>query len=141
MDPEKRVIYQKIMREAWERTSFERNQRNKERSARGLPLLPEDTFEVDFRLNCRRLFDEIEDKKNQLLKMDENAVKRRNQDLELLGLKEHYKVLTEEEWDRTRDTRIKKWKFFQQKGNKVGSRGSDGSIRLPKKRFDEVKRF
>ena len=141
MDLEKRVIYQRIMREAWERTVFERDQRDRERATRTLPPLPADTFEVDFRLNCRRLFDEIEDKKNQLLKMDQNLVKRRNQDLELMSLKEHYKVLTEEEWDRTRDTRIKKWKFFQQKGNKIGSRESDGSIRLPKKRFDEVKRF
>jgi DnaJ family protein C protein 8 len=129
------------MKEAHDRTMFERELENKSRAQKGLSRLPEDTFETDFNLNCRRVFDEIEDKKNHLLKMDQNTVKRRNQELELLSLKEHYKVLTEEEWERTRDNRIKKWKFFQQKGNKIGTKGSDGSIRLPKKRFDQEKRF
>jgi len=129
------------MKEAYDRTIFEREMENKSRAQKGLSKLPDDTFDTDFKINSRRVFDEIEDKKNQLLKMDHNSVKRRNQQLELLSLKEHYKVLTEEEWERTRENRIKKWKFFQQKGNKIGTKGSDGSIRLPKKRFDEERRF
>jgi len=141
MDAEKRQIYQRIMKEAYDRTVFEREMENKSRAKKGLINLPEDTFESDFKLNCRRVFDEIEDKKNHLLKMDQNSVKRRNQELELLSLKEHYKVLTEEEWEKTRENRIKKWKFFQQKGNKIGTKASDGSIRLPKKRFDQERRF
>ena len=43
---EKRKIYQRIMREAFERCIFERKMENKKRAKKGLPELPEHTFET-----------------------------------------------------------------------------------------------
>ena len=141
MDPDKRRIYQRIMKEAWNKTVFERSQKNKERKAKGLPLLPEDTFYHDYKINCRRLFQEIDDKKAHLFKMDEMSRLKKNQELEIMALKEHYKILTEEEWDKTRSDRVNKWQNFKKKANKIGSKTSDGSIRPVNKEFDKVKRF
>ena len=42
---EKRKIYQRIMREAFEKTMFERKLENSKRKKKGLEDLPEDTFE------------------------------------------------------------------------------------------------
>lgn len=78
---------------------FEREVENKRRKIAGLPLLPEETIDRDLDLNVRKVFDEIEEKKNYLIKMDQNLLKKRNQELELLGYKEHYKILTEEVWE------------------------------------------
>ena len=47
MDPEKRRIYQRIMREAKERVEYEREKENKKRAAAGKELLPMDTFNID----------------------------------------------------------------------------------------------
>lgn len=46
MSVEKRKIYQRIMREAFERTIFERKMENKKRKKRGLTELPEHSFET-----------------------------------------------------------------------------------------------
>lgn len=45
MSVEKRKIYQRIMREAFEKTMFERKLENAKRKKKGLETLPEDTFE------------------------------------------------------------------------------------------------
>ena len=141
MIPEKRKIYQRILKEAWDRTEFERDIKNKKRIQDGLERLPEGTFMSDFAVNSKRIFEDIEDKKNHLLKMEKNVNERRNHEIELYGLKEQYKLVTEEEWEKTREQRIKKWKDFKDRGNKVGTRGSDGSVRLPKKNFESEKRY
>ena len=140
-DPNSQKIYKRILKEAYDKTIYEREQSNKKKRSKNLPCLPEDTFDFDLKINCRRLFNEIEEKKNQLLKMDEDLRKSRNQKLEILALKEHYKLLTEEEWDKNRVKRIKKWKNFKSRNNKIGSRNSDHSIRSFKKKFDSYKRF
>lgn len=44
-------------------------------------------------------------------------------------MREHYKLLTDDEWEKTREKRIKKWKDFKNKDNKIGSKNSDLSIR------------
>lgn len=114
---------------------------NQKRIKSGLTILPEETFMNDFAINSRRVFDDIEDKKNHLLKMDQNMVDKRNEEIQAYGLKEQYKLLTEEEWEKSREHRIKKWSDFKKKGNKIGTRNSDGSVRLPKKDFEQERRF
>ena len=47
MDPDKRRLYQRIMREARERVELERERENKKRRKEGKELLPEDTFNID----------------------------------------------------------------------------------------------
>ena len=139
--PEKRRIYQRIMKEAWNKTIHERKNINKERKKKGLERLPDDTFDADYQSNCRRLFDEIDEKKNQLIRMEEMTRLQRNEKLEMMAMKEQYRRMTEEEWDRTREKRIKKWKTFQKKSDKIGNKGYDGRIKLIQKPKDKVNRF
>ena len=47
MDPEKRRIYQRVMREAKERVDYERKKENARRLAIGLDNLPEETFNFE----------------------------------------------------------------------------------------------
>ncbi len=128
-NPDSQKIYKRILKEAFDKTVFEREQNNKIKKEKNLPLLPNDTFDVDLQINCRRLFSEIEEKKKQLFKYDEDQRLKRNEKLQELALKEHYKILTEEEWDKTRQKRIAKWKVFKNRNNKIGSKNSDFSMR------------
>ena len=141
LDSSKRQIFERILEEAYQRTVYERKLENEKRKNKELDKLPEETFQTDFQLNSRRVFEEIEDKKNQLKKMDHHTTSKRIQDLELMGLKEQYRVLTDEEWDKTREQRIKKWKSFKQKDNRIGSRNTDGSIRNQKSNFTKDQYF
>lgn len=63
MDPEKRKIYMRIMKEAKERTEFERDKDNKKRVKNGLAELPGDSFDGMYRENLKKIFDEIEERK------------------------------------------------------------------------------
>jgi DnaJ family protein C protein 8 len=74
LDPEKRKVFQKIMREAWERTEYDRQKENKRREKVGQCLIPEDTFDAEYRANTRRIFDEIEDKKAHYLRLAPNFI-------------------------------------------------------------------
>ncbi len=47
MDPDKKRLYQRIMREARERVEIERTRENKKRKKEGKAPLPEDTFNID----------------------------------------------------------------------------------------------
>lgn len=138
---DKKKLYQRILTDAWNRTLFERGIANEKRVKAGLEILPEETFMTDFAINSRRVFEDIEDKRNHLLKMDLNLIEKRNEEIQTYGLKEQYRLLTEEEWEKGREHRIKKWKDFKNKGNKIGTRTSDMSVRLPKKNFEQEKRF
>jgi DnaJ family protein C protein 8 len=58
------------MREAWDRTEFERKKENKKREKSGinkynlgLSALPHNTFEEQYQELCKKLFQEIEEKK------------------------------------------------------------------------------
>lgn len=137
LDPEKRKIYQRIMREAWERTEWERTANNKRREKLGMCKLPDDTFQSEYSTNCRRLFDEIEDKKAHYIRLEEGAKRRRLEETQLQILKEQFRVLTEEEWEKSRDDRINKWRHFSSSKNRVGSKGSNGAIRAPTMKAEE----
>jgi len=63
MDHEKRRIYQRVMREAKERVEYERKKENQRRLALGKDPLPDETFNVEVQDMCKKLFEEIEDRK------------------------------------------------------------------------------
>ena len=44
---------------------------------------------------------------------------------------EQFKILTEEEWERSREKRVANWRDFSKQKFIVGTRRSDGSIRPP----------
>ena len=69
-DPEKRRIYQRIMREAKERVEIEREKENKKRLAEGKEPLPNDTFNIDVQTMCQKLFDQIEENKKYFEKVE-----------------------------------------------------------------------
>jgi DnaJ family protein C protein 8 len=47
LDPEKRRIYQRVMREAKERVEYERKKENARRLSVGLDRLPDETFNIE----------------------------------------------------------------------------------------------
>ena len=63
MDSEKRRIYQRVMREAKERVEYERKKENLKRQQIGRDPLPEETFNIEVQDMCKKLFEEIEDRK------------------------------------------------------------------------------
>ena len=136
-DGEKKKIYQKIMREAWERTEYERQRENKRREKASMAGLPGDTFMQEYKANCRRIFDEIEDKKSHYLRLEEGAKRRRQEETQLLILKEQFRILTEEEWEKSRDDRINKWRNFSSRKGRVGSKGTNGAIRTSILKMEE----
>ncbi len=99
MDPEKRKIYMRIMREAKERTVYERQKENKKRVKNGLPELPEDTFEGHYRDNLKKIFDEIEERKIHHAKLQASQQIAKNEEIEKKKMIEQYRIYTEEEWE------------------------------------------
>lgn len=72
MDQEKRKVYLRIMREAKERTEYERTKENKRRLKLDLPQLPDDTFDSDYKVTLKKIFDEIEEKKLHMARLEES---------------------------------------------------------------------
>lgn len=70
MDPEKRRIYQRVMREAKERVEYERKKENAKRKDMGRDPLPEETFNIEVQNMCKKLFEEIEDRKQHFERLD-----------------------------------------------------------------------
>ena len=64
MDPDKRRMYQRVMREARERVECVRTKENQRRRANGMEALPEETLNLEVQNMCKQLFEEIEERKN-----------------------------------------------------------------------------
>jgi DnaJ family protein C protein 8 len=76
MDSEKRRMYQRVMREARDRVEAARRKENIRRAAKGLEELTKDTINIEVSEMCSSLFKEIEERRDQLIRMD-NAYKRK----------------------------------------------------------------
>ena len=59
------------MREARERTEYERKKENKRRKKKCLGPLPESSFEPEYQEMCKKLLDEIEERRLHYLRMEE----------------------------------------------------------------------
>ena len=70
MDPEKRRMYQRVMREAKERVECTRKKENERRKGLGLEKLPDETFNLEVQNMCKQLFEEIEERKNYFERLD-----------------------------------------------------------------------
>ena len=82
MDPEKRRIYQRVMREAKERVEHERKKENSRRLAAGKDALPEETFNSDVQDMCKKLFEEIEERKQHFERLDSAYKRKKRVELE-----------------------------------------------------------
>lgn len=136
-DPQKKRMFQKIMSDAKERTDYEREQENKKRKKQGMPPLPLDTYNDQYALNCKKIFDEIEDAREHQAQQDRGAQLRRQEKVDLLVAKKEYEIFTQEQWEKSQPERIDKWKKFQQKAGRIGARGTTGEIRHPSMRPEE----
>ena len=76
MDNDKRRMYQRVMREARERVEHTRNKENARRVAAGLQKLPNETLPQEVTEMCNKLFEEIEERKQFLERLD-SAYKRK----------------------------------------------------------------
>jgi DnaJ family protein C protein 8 len=53
------------------------------------------------------------------------------EELETKRMVEQYRILTEDEWERSREKRVSNWRNFSQRKFVIGTRRSDGGIRPP----------
>lgn len=110
------------MREAREKTEYERSRENKRRKQQGLPPLPgkiiplylDDTFETDYKKVCRDIFMAIDEKREHVLRLESSQKKQKIEEYERRKMLEQYKILTDQEWEETRDQRVNKWRTFNQ---------------------------
>lgn len=65
------------MREAKERTEFEREKENKRRVKNGQLPLPESTFQEQFQETCLKIFKDLEDKKEHIVKLQQSTYNRK----------------------------------------------------------------
>lgn len=65
-----------MMREAKERVEYERKKENKRRTDAGLDSLPDETFNIEVQDMCKKLFEEIEERKQHFERLD-HAYKRK----------------------------------------------------------------
>lgn len=135
MNPEKRRIYQRIMREAKERVEMEREKENIKRRKEGKALLPEDTFNIDVQTMCQKLFDQIEDSKKFYDKVEIIKRKRMHKDLETRKLAKEVEKEVEREWEDNRDKRAKDWRKFQQV-SKGGRKRGKYEFKAPKTKME-----
>jgi len=136
-DPGKKKMFQRIMAEAKELTDHEREVENKKRKKLGQSALPEDTYNTQYNANCRRIFEEIEEKKRHLERLELGAQRRRQEEIEKITIKEQYRLKTQEEWENSQDDRIRKWQHFSKNKGRIGSKGSNCAIRGPSMRPEE----
>jgi DnaJ family protein C protein 8 len=60
--------------------------------------LPPDTFQTQYQETCKKIFQEIEDKKNQVIRLQQSNYTRKMDELETKRMVEQYRILTEDEW-------------------------------------------
>lgn len=77
------------------------------------------------------IFKDLEKKKDHIIKLQQSTYNRKQEELETKKMVEQFKILTEEEWERSRDKRVANWRDFSKKKFVVGSKKSDGAIRPP----------
>jgi DnaJ family protein C protein 8 len=136
LDGEKRKIYQRVMREARERVEFERIKENKRRKKQGLPDLPPETFENEYKDMCERLFIEIEERKEHYTKLEESQKQRMRDELEEKKMKEQIRHMTDEEWEKTRDERVQNWRDFSSKKSVIGTK-THKTIKAPQVKVED----
>ena len=64
IDPDKRRMYQRVMREARDRVEVARRKENIRRLAKGMEELPHDTVNLEVSEMCNSLFQEINERRD-----------------------------------------------------------------------------
>ena len=135
-EPDRRKTFQRIYREAKEKVLYEREKENKKRKQKGLPPLPQDTFESEVNLMMRKIKDEIEERKQYAERQEFASKKREREDEEFRKMQTEYENQQKKEWESYRDKRVKNWNKFQQRITSGGKKGKY-EIRPPQHKLVE----
>lgn len=124
LDPEKKKVYQRVMREARERVDLERRHENRRRELKGLSRLPDDTFDAEVQVMCNRIFREMEERKFHMDRSEwmNNSAKRAREEDARKREEEEKQREQEKEWERSRDKRVNCWRNFQAKKEKPNAK-------------------
>ena len=101
-DPDKKKVYLRIMKEAKDMTEFEREKDNKKRTKNGQMTLADSTFQEQYQENCLKIFRELEGKTEHMRRKQQSEHNRKVDEMEAKKLVEQFRILTEEEWERSR---------------------------------------
>ena len=102
MDVDKRRMYQRVMREARDRVEVARRKENIRRAAKGLEELTKDTLNIEITEMCQSLFTEIQEKRDQLVRMDNAYKRKRGQELQKEATKEEVEKEDLKAWEEGR---------------------------------------
>jgi DnaJ family protein C protein 8 len=131
MDTDKRGVIMRMINEAKDRVTYERFKENKRRVKLGLSELPEETFEAEWKETLTRLFFEVEERRAHYTRLSEAQRQRKEEQLHEEWMKEQIRVLTDEQWENSRDERVKKWREYSSKKHILGTKSSSHEIRPP----------
>lgn len=138
LDPEKRRIYQRVMREAKERVEYERKKENKRRTDLGQEILPTDSINSEVQDMCKKLFEEIEERKQHFDRLDQAYKRKKHHETEKSKAQED--VLKEDlkAWEENRDKRVESWRTFNtHKEKKEKKKKTKYGIRAPANKAEE----
>lgn len=72
--------------------------------------MPDSTFQEQYQETCLKIFKDLEDKKEHIVKLQQSTYNRKMEEMETKKIIEQFRVLTEEEWERTREKRVSNWR-------------------------------
>ena len=122
MDPEKRRMYQRVMREAKERVECTRTKENQRRRTMGLEVLPEETFNLEVQNMCKQLFEEIEERKHYFERLDAAYKRKKRHEAEKQAAAEEIIQEDMKAWEENREKRVASWRSFSQKKQRTEKR-------------------
>jgi len=138
MDHEKRRIYQRVMREAKERVEYERKKENLKRKEIGRDPLPDETFNIEVQDMCKKLFEEIEERKQHFERLDSAYKRKKRVEVETNKAKEEILKEDMKAWDDNRDNRVNAWRSFTDKKVKIEKKKKTHfGIKAPQTRMEE----
>ena len=103
------------MREARDRVEVARRKENIRRIAKGMEELPLDTINLEVSELCTSLFSEINERRDQLIRMDNAYKRKRGADLAKVAAKEEVEKEDLKAWEEGREQRVNAWRDFSQK--------------------------
>ena len=112
-------MYQRVMREARDRVEVARRKENIRRLAKGMDELPLDTINLEVSEMCTSLFQEINERRDQLIRMDNAYKRKRGADLAKVAAKEEVEKEDLKAWEEGREQRVNAWRDFSQKKQRV----------------------
>ena len=107
------------MREAKERVIYERKKENTRRHAAGQDPLPEETINSDVQDMCKKLFEEIEERKQHFERLDSAYKRKKRTEAETKKAQEEVIKEDQKAWEDNRDKRVDNWRSFTDKKVKI----------------------